>query len=78
MIDHMRNHPAITGLLGSGFGWLSFDLLRAAQIAAAMLAALVSIGTLIIIAPKILEALMLLPEKCRKFHAWLKGGCKPL
>ena len=74
MIDQLRNHPALTGLIGSGFGWLSFDLLRAAQIAAAMLAALVSIGTLIIIAPKILEAIMLLPEKWRKFCEWLKGG----
>ena len=78
MIDHMRNHPAVTGLFGSGFGWLSFDLLRGAEIAAAMLAGLVSIGTLIIIAPKILEAIMLFPEKWRKFREWLKGGDKPL
>lgn len=73
MIDRMRNHPAITGLFGSGFGWLSFDLLRSAQIAAALLAALVSLGTLIIITPRILEAIMAWPEKWRKFRAWWSG-----
>jgi hypothetical protein len=73
MIDHMRNHPAVTGTFGSGFGWLSFDLLRASENAAALLAAAVSAGTLVIIAPKIMDAIMALPEKWRKFRAWMRG-----
>lgn len=53
MIAQLRSHPALTGILGSVTGWASVDLLRAAQFAAAALAALVSLGTLIIIWPKI-------------------------
>jgi hypothetical protein len=43
----------MTGILGSITGWASVDFLRTAQIAAALLAALVSLGTAIIIAPKV-------------------------
>lgn len=53
MIDHLRNHAGTTGIVGTISGWASFDLLRTSQIAAAFLAALVSLGTAIIIAPKV-------------------------
>lgn len=73
MIVHLRNHPATTGLLGSVSGWAAVDWLRAAQTWAAALAALVSAATFIIIAPKVLEAVMAMPAKWRKFCAWLRG-----
>lgn len=72
MLDHLRSHPALTGFIGSISGWASFDFLSSSQIAAAFLASLVSIGTLVIIAPKILDAIMLLPEKVAKFREWLR------
>ena len=53
MITILRSHPIVTGIIGSITGWASVDFLRSAQIAAAGLAALVSLGTLIIIAPKV-------------------------
>ena len=53
MLAILRNHTVTTGILGSISGWASVDFLRSAQIAAAFLAALVSLGTLIIIAPKV-------------------------
>lgn len=62
MIAQLRQHPALTGTLGTVTGWASVDFLRAAQFAAASLAALVSLGTLIIIAPKVWAQL----------HAWIK------
>lgn len=73
MIVHLRNHPATTGLLGSVSGWAAVDWLRSAQIAAALLAALVSAGTFMIIAPRILDGIMAMPAKWRKFCAWLRG-----
>lgn len=39
-------------MIGAASGWLSFDLLRSAQIFAAVLAALVSLCALILTAPK--------------------------
>lgn len=57
MIDHLRNYPGVTGIIGTISGWASFDLLRTSQIAAAMLAAIVSLGTAIIIAPKVIAQL---------------------
>ena len=53
LVTELRNHPALTGLFGSVTGWASLDLLRATQIFAGVTAGLVSLGTLIIIAPKI-------------------------
>lgn len=53
MIATLRSHPALTGSIGTVTGWASVDLLRTSQIAAALLAALVSLGTAIIIAPKV-------------------------
>ena len=53
MIATLRSHPAMTGLIGTATGWASVDLLRMSQIAAALLAALVSLGTAIIITPKV-------------------------
>lgn len=53
MLSVLRSHPALTGSIGTITGWASVDLLRTSQIAAAFLAALVSLGTAIIIAPKV-------------------------
>lgn len=53
MIAALRSHPSMTGILGTITGWASVDFLRYSQIMAAMLAALVSLGTAIIIAPKV-------------------------
>lgn len=53
MIEQLRNYPGATGIVGTISGWASFDLLRTSQIAAAMLAAVVSLGTAVIIAPKV-------------------------
>lgn len=57
MIEQLRNYPGATGIVGTISGWASFDLLRTSQIAAAMLAALVSLCTVIIIAPKVITQL---------------------
>lgn len=51
-LDTLNAHPKYVGLLGTVAGWASFDFLRAAQFAAATLAALVSFCTLVLIAPK--------------------------
>ncbi len=53
MLEYLRNYPGATGIVGTISGWASFDLLRTSQIAAALLAAFVSLGTAIIIAPKV-------------------------
>lgn len=53
MLSMLRSHPGLTGSIGTVTGWASVDLLRTSQIAAAFLAALVSLGTAIIIAPKV-------------------------
>lgn len=46
------NHTGGIAWVGSLFGWLSFDLLRASQIFAALMAGLVSLAALIISLPK--------------------------
>lgn len=51
-LPFFKNHPSLTGLIGTISGWASVDMLRASQIAAAGLAALVSTMSAIIIAPK--------------------------
>lgn len=48
----LHDHPRIVAWIGAVAGWWSFDLLRAAQIFAALAAALVSICALILTAPK--------------------------
>ncbi len=57
MIAALRTHSGFTGFVGSVMGWMSYDFLRYSQIAAALLAALVSAGTAIIIAPKVVAQL---------------------
>lgn len=66
MLEHLRNHAGTTGIVGTISGWASFDLLRTSQIAAAMLAALVSLGTAIIIAPKVWAQVAAWGAKIRK------------
>lgn len=46
------DHPRFTAIIGSVFGWVSFDALRAAQVFAAILAGMVSLCALILTAPK--------------------------
>lgn len=50
-IAQMRGRGT-TAFVGALFGWASFDLLRSAQILAAILAGLVSLCALILTAPK--------------------------
>lgn len=50
----LHSHPRIVALVGSLAGWASLDFLRIAQIAAAILAGLVSLCALILTAPKAL------------------------
>lgn len=60
-----------TGMIawtGSVFGWISFDLLRAAQIFAAMSAGAVSLCALILTAPQALAQLR------RWRDTWRKNG----
>ena len=52
LIDSLNAQPKYFAWLGTFSGWLSFDLLRSAQFAAAFLAALVSLCALILTAPK--------------------------
>ena len=70
MIATLRSHPSVTGLIGTVTGWASVDLLRTSQIAAALLAALVSLGTAIIITPKVWAQLreweQAFCKRCRK------------
>lgn len=48
----LHAYPRIVAITGAVSGWLAFDWLRAAQISAALLAALVSLCALILTAPK--------------------------
>jgi hypothetical protein len=50
----LHDHPRLVAFLGTLSGWASVDLLRTAQIAAAILAATVSLCALILTAPKAL------------------------
>lgn len=51
-IAAIQEHPGLTAWTGATFGWVSFDLLRAAQISAAILAGLVSLCALVLTAPR--------------------------
>ena len=62
-IDIINAHPRYLAWLGTVSGWASFDFLRSAQIAAALLAASVSICALVLTAPKAWEQVKL----------WLRG-----
>lgn len=63
----------MTGTLGSVSGWAAVDWLRTAQTFAGITAGIVSVVTLIIIAPRALDALMALPKKWRLFKDFLRG-----
>lgn len=52
IIDSMQSSPRVVSLLGAVSGWLSLDMLRTAQIFAAIVAGLVSLCALILTAPK--------------------------
>ena len=52
LMDSINAQPKYFAWLGSVAGWVSFDLLRSAQFAAAFLAGLVSLCALILTAPK--------------------------
>jgi hypothetical protein len=52
LIESLQEYPRLIAFVGAFFGWASVDLLRTAQIAAAGLAALVSLCALILTAPK--------------------------
>ncbi len=51
-IDALNAHPKYVAWLGTFSGWASVDFLRYSQIAAALLAGMVSICALILTAPK--------------------------
>lgn len=52
VLAYAIGHPKLTSWVGVVAGWASVDLLRASQIAAAVLAGLVSLCALILTAPK--------------------------
>ena len=51
-IDNLNAHPKYVAWLGAWSGWASVDFLRYSQIAAALLAAMVSVCALILTASK--------------------------
>ena len=51
-LDSLNAHPKYVAWLGAWSGWASVDFLRYSQIAAALLAAMVSVCALILTAPK--------------------------
>jgi hypothetical protein len=59
--------PGTTSLLGTLSGWSSVALLQAAQVAAAVLAALVSLASLILVAPRV----------CAEIRRWRREGFLP-
>lgn len=52
LLDHLHDHPRIVASIGAASGWASVDWLRGSQVAAAILAALVSLCALILTAPR--------------------------
>lgn len=52
LILDIQQHPRVVSVFGSITGWLSFDALRSAQIIAAVLAALMTLCSLVLVAPK--------------------------
>lgn len=64
----------MTGTLGSVSGWAAVDWLRTAQTFAGVTAGLVSICTVVIIAPKVLDAIMAMPKKWQQFKDFLRGN----
>ena len=54
LLSDLHDHPRLVAFAGSLAGWAGLDWLRAAQFAAAALAALVSLCALILTAPRAL------------------------
>lgn len=52
LLSALDDHPRLVATAGAISGWAAVDWLRTAQIAAAILAALVSLCALILTAPK--------------------------
>lgn len=66
MASILRDHPGTVGSIGAGSGWLSVRMIQHAQFAAAVLAALVSLCTLIIIFPTVCDRLKTATAYVRK------------
>lgn len=49
----LQDNPRAVALFGTATGWLSLDLLRAAQITAAILASVMTLCSIILVAPKV-------------------------
>jgi len=52
ILEIAHGHPKLTAWIGAVSGWASVDWLRASQITAAILAAMVSLCALILTGPK--------------------------
>lgn len=52
LVDNINANPKYFAWVGTVTGWMSFDLLRGAQIGAAILAGLVSLCALVLTGPK--------------------------
>ncbi len=55
LILDLQSHPKVIAWIGTIYGWAAFDLLRTAQIVAAILAAAVSLCALILTLPKAIK-----------------------
>ncbi len=55
IIPALQDHPKVIAWIGTIYGWAAFDLLRTAQIVAAILAAAVSLCALILTLPKAIK-----------------------
>ncbi len=55
IITHVQSHPKIIALVGVVSGWATVDWLRTAQITAAILASMVTLCSLILILPKVIQ-----------------------
>lgn len=49
----LQEHPRLVALFGTVTGWMSVDFLRAAQVTAAILASVMTLCSIILIAPKV-------------------------
>ncbi len=69
VINHVQSHPRITALVGVVSGWASVDWLRTSQIVAAVLASMVTLCSLILILPKVVQELCSWYEKIRSWFS---------
>lgn len=49
----LQDNPRAVALFGTATGWLSFDLLRTAQITAAILASVMTLCSIVLVVPKV-------------------------